>query len=79
MPNIPSRVPQTASYGLSNFFTPILVEIGNAGGMEIFLKQQLSMRNGIYMYNGILTNRMLGEQFGITSRSLDLLLAGFNM
>lgn len=79
VPNIPSRVPQTASYALSNFFTPILVEIGNAGGMEIFLKQQLSMRNGIYMYNGILTNRMLGEQFGITSRSLDLLLAGFNM
>ncbi|HBG70817.1 MAG: alanine dehydrogenase [Bacteroidetes bacterium GWF2_43_63] len=79
VPNIPSRVPQTASYGLSNFFTPVIMEMGEEGGIEAFLKANPSLRQGIYMFNGILTNHMIGQNFGLPSKELDLLLASFQM
>ena len=34
VPNIASRVARTATYALTNIFTPILIEIGEAGGMN---------------------------------------------
>lgn len=79
VPNIPSRVPQTASYGLSNFFTPVIIDMGEEGGIEFFLKVNPLLRQGIYMYNGILTNHMIGQNFGLPSKELDLLLASFQM
>src|SRR5690606_33364695 len=33
VPNIASRVARTATYALTNIFTPILLEIGECGGM----------------------------------------------
>lgn len=79
VPNIPSRVPQTASYGLSNFFTPVIMEMGEEGGIDAFLKNNPPLRKGIYMFNGILTNHMIGQSFGLPSKELDLLLASFQL
>jgi len=77
VPNIPSRVPQTASYALSNFFTPVIIDMGEEGGTFSFLKLNPAMRQGIYIFNGILTSHMIAENFGLPSKELDLLLASF--
>jgi len=75
--NLPSRVARTASIALSNIFTPLLQNIADAGGTTQVLKNDTGLRNGAYLYNGILTNETLGQKFGILSKDLDLLLSAF--
>ena len=77
VPNMPSRVARTASIALSNILSPILVTIGSSGGFKPFLKANLGVRNSVYIYNGILTNDYLGNQLGIPSKNIDLLMAAF--
>ncbi len=77
VPNIPSRVARTASYGLSNIFGPILLKIGETSDLRHLLKEDAGVRNGIYIYNGILTNRYIGEMFKIPSKDIELLMAAF--
>ncbi len=74
VPNIASRVARTASIALSNIFTPILAQIGEEGGVTNIIKQERGFRHGVYIYNGSLTNEVLGEAFGIPYKNLDLLL-----
>lgn len=75
--NIPSRVARTATIALSNVFAPILMEIGDSGGLKHLLKNDQGLRKGVYLFNGILTNNYLGQRFGILSKDIDLLLAAF--
>jgi len=75
--NLPSRVPKTASIALSNVFRPLLQEIADAGGITPMLKFNNGLRSGVYIYNGILTNEVLGHKFGILPKDINLLLAAF--
>ena len=75
--NLPSRVARTASIALSNIFTPLLQNMADSGGMTQLLKNDTGLRNGAYLYNGILTNETLGQKFGLLSKDLDLLLSAF--
>ncbi|MDQ1332533.1 MAG: alanine dehydrogenase [Bacteroidota bacterium] len=75
--NLPSRVARTASIALSNIFAPMLQNMANSGGITQLLKYDRGVRNGVYLYNGILTNETLGQKFGILSKDLDLLLSAF--
>jgi len=75
--NLPSRVPRTASIALSNVFRPLIQEISDAGGVTPMLKFNNGLRTGVYIYNGILTNELLGQKFGILSKDINLLLAAF--
>ncbi|MCU0455991.1 MAG: alanine dehydrogenase [Bacteroidales bacterium] len=75
--NLPSRVARTASIALSDIFTPLLQNLADAGGITQLLKNYSGVRNGAYLYNGILTNETLGQRFGILSKDLDLLLSAF--
>jgi len=77
MPNLPARVARTASIALSNVLMPILLDKGRCGGLLQLIKDDRGVRHGIYMYNGILTNELIGNQFGIISKDIDLLLAAF--
>ena len=77
VPNITSRVARTASYALSNIFADILLDIGEYGGIESMLKANKGVRNGVYIYNGILTNKMLGEHLDISYKDIDLLMAAW--
>jgi alanine dehydrogenase len=77
VPNIPSRVARTASIALSNVFAPILLKTSEAGGLKQMIKEDLGFRHGIYIYNGILTNNLIGNNFGIPSKDIDLLMAAF--
>ena len=75
--NLPSRVARTASIALSNIFNPLFKEIAEAGGITQLLKNDRGMRNGVYLFNGILTNETLGQKFGAISKDLDLLISAF--
>jgi len=77
VPNIPSRVARTASIALSNVFAPILTKIGDAGGIKNRLREDPGLRKGVYLFNGIVTNQVIGQRFGILSKDIDLLLAAF--
>jgi alanine dehydrogenase len=77
VPNIPSRVARTASIALSNVFAPLMLSIGETGGIRHQLKEDPGLRNGVYIYNGILTNQFIGDQFGIPYKDIDLLMAAF--
>lgn len=77
VPNIASRVPHTASYAFSNFFAPVLLSIGEKGGLENMLKRDPGVRQGVYMFNGTLTNQYIGEYFNIPYQDIDLLMAAF--
>jgi len=75
--NLPSRVARTASIALSNIFTPLLQKMADAGGITQLLKNDQGVRNGAYLYKGMLTNETLGQKFGIISKELDLLISAF--
>ncbi len=77
VPNLPSRVARTASIAISNVFAPLLIRMGEAGGLKQLLKNDLGVRNGVYVYNGILTNNFIGKHFDIPSKDIDLLMAAF--
>jgi len=75
--NLPSRMARTASIALSNIFNPLFQEIAEAGGIIQLLRNDRGMRNGVYLFNGILTNETLGQKFGAISKDLDLLISAF--
>ena len=77
MPNLPSRVARTASIAISNVFAPLLQKMGESGGIKQFLKDDKGVRNGVYIFNGILTNNFIGNHFDISSKDIDLLMAAF--
>ncbi len=77
VPNIASRVSRTATIALSNIFAPLLLSIGESGGIKASLMESAGLRNGVYIYNGLLTNSMIGRLFDIPSKDIDLLMAAF--
>ncbi len=75
VPNIASRVSRTASTALSNIFTPILIAAGEEGGFDEMLWKDKSVRKGVYMYRGSITNRFVAEACKLPYKDLDLLMA----
>jgi alanine dehydrogenase len=75
VPNIASRVARTASYALTNIFTPILLDIGEAGGIKNMLWEKAGVRSGVYIYNGHITNKYISNSFNLPFKDLDLLVA----
>jgi alanine dehydrogenase len=77
VPNIPSRVARTASIALSNVMAPILEDLAYSGSITQTLKNNLGLRHGVYLYNGILTNHIIGNMLDIPSQDINLLMAAF--
>jgi len=75
VPNIGSRVSRTASYSLSNIFSPLLIQIADSGGCEKLIQKSIGFRHGVYIYNGTLTSSILGEAFELPYKDLDLLIS----
>lgn len=75
--NLPSRVARTASIALSNILSPIILEMGTAGGLKPLLKENKGVRNGVYVYNGILTSERIGQEFNLPFKDINLLMAAF--
>ena len=75
VPNIASRVSRTASFALSNIFSPILIDMGDHGGCKDLIKNDAGFRSGVYMYKGTLTSEILGKVFNLPYKDIELLLA----
>ena len=74
VPNIPSRYPRTSSISISNIFTPYLLKIGEEGGLEHSIRFDKGLRNGLYMHHGILTNKSVGDWFGMSYNDINFLI-----
>ncbi|MGB1317550.1 MAG: alanine dehydrogenase, partial [Flavobacteriales bacterium] len=77
VPNIASRVAQTASMALSNIFSPMMLEMAEVGGLNNMMRFQKGLRNGVYTYNGAVTNEYLAKTFDLPFKDLNLIMAAF--
>ena len=75
VPNIPSGFARTASQAISNVLMPLLIQIGDQGGLEEIIWQQVHLREGIYLYKGALTDFYISEKFQLKFTDLNLLIA----
>jgi len=77
VPNISARVARTTSMALSNIFSPILLKISHSGGVKPAIAESSGFRNGVYVYGGVLVNRLVGNYYNIPSSDIGLLMAGY--
>ena len=74
VPNIPARYSRTSSVSLSNIFTPYLLQISEAGGLENAIRQNMGLKNGLYVYHGVITNKSVSNWFDLDASDLNLLI-----
>jgi len=72
VPNIPARYARTASLSLSNIFLPYLLDIGEKGGIDGAAAINRGLRNGIYIYKGVLTNKSVANWFEMDFKDINL-------
>lgn len=77
VPNIASRVAQTASIALSNIFSPMMLQMADVGGLNNMMRFDQGLRNGVYTYNGAVTNEYLAKTFDLPFKDLNLIMAAF--
>jgi len=77
VPNITSRVPRTASMAISNILVNIILSMGQQSSLTGWIRSDANLRNGVYMFNGILTNSYIGDLYGIPFKDIHLLMAAF--
>jgi len=74
VPNIPSGFARTASQAISNVLMPLLLQAGEEGGFEKLVWRRAHLRNGLYLFNGALTNYHLSQRFQLKYTDLNLLM-----
>ncbi|VXB90760.1 Alanine dehydrogenase [Flavobacterium sp. 9AF] len=74
VPNIPSRYSKTASLSISNIITPFLLQIADDGGIESAIRCNRGLKNGIYFYHGLLTNKSIADWFNLEHRDINLIV-----
>ncbi len=75
VPNIPSRVARTASFAFSNIFSKIILNLAEEASFYDLIRKDPGIRNGTYIYNGILTNQFLSETYKLPYKDINLLMA----
>ncbi|RMG61943.1 MAG: alanine dehydrogenase [Bacteroidetes bacterium] len=76
VPNIASRVARTASIAVSNIMGPLLVNIGDSGGLDALVRYNEGLKQGIYIYRRHLTKKNIANLFGMSMnyRDIELLI-----
>ncbi len=74
VPNIPSRYSKTATLSISNIITPSLLSIAEDGGIEAAIRKNQGLKHGVYLYHGILTNKIVGEWFNMPDNDINLIV-----
>lgn len=77
VPNISSRTPHTSTYALSNYFSPLLVDLTKAGSIIELLINDSGLQKGVYMLNGKLSMEYISKKFNLSYQNIELLLAAF--
>ena len=68
-----SRVARTSSY-ICNVISPILIKIGEEGGINNLIKKDEGIRSSVYTFKNMMTNKTLGKMFGFPYKDLDLII-----
>ena len=77
VPNLSSRVARTTSMALSNIFVPLIVQMGEQGGVSGFAAIDTGFRSGLYMYAGKLVNNYVAKHFNLPAHDIGLFLSAF--
>ena len=77
VPNVSSRVARTMAMSLSNIFTPLIVAMGELGGVNGAASADANFRSGFYMYAGKLVNHYVAKQFNLPANDMSLFLSMF--
>ncbi|MDQ2753076.1 MAG: alanine dehydrogenase [Bacteroidota bacterium] len=75
VPNIASGFARTASHAISNVLMPLLIDVGDEGGIEEMLWHNFNLRHGVYMYKGHLTDIYISQRYDLKYTDLNLLIA----
>lgn len=77
VPNIASKYARTASIAISNILTPMLLSIGDNGGLDHLIRTDEGVKQGIYTYRKHLTKKTIANLFGMNMnyRDIGLLIA----
>src|SRR5690554_2087495 len=73
VPNITAKYSKTASLAISNIISPYLLDISENGTVEDAINYDPTIRSGIYMYQGILTNESIGKWFDLNYKDINLI------
>ena len=71
VPNIASRYSRTSSICLSNVLTPYLIKSISYGSFENFIRNNNPLKKGVYLFNGLNTNKMIKELFNIDYNNIN--------
>jgi alanine dehydrogenase len=75
VPNINSRAARTSTIALSNGVVPILLNMNKMENIKNYIKHEYTIRQGVYMYNGIITNSFIASKLNLSFKPIDLLIA----
>lgn len=75
VPNIASRVAQTATSAISNIVTPMVLQVAEEGGIDNMIFSNRWFMKGVYTYKGTLTNFNLAKKYNLGYKDLSLLMA----
>jgi alanine dehydrogenase len=53
------------------------LRFGEEGGVEKVLHSDYGVRQGVYLFNGISTNKFLSDSFHLPFQDINLLMAAF--
>ncbi len=70
VPNIPSRMARTASFSLSNIFAALFLKIAKLGGINNTIINNQNIAQGVYIMNGNLTNKGIGDWYNLPYKEL---------
>jgi alanine dehydrogenase len=74
VPNIASRVARTSSFAICSIISPLLIKIGEEGGVKNLIKQDVGVRSGVYTFRKMMTNKTLSEMFDFQFKDLNLII-----
>jgi alanine dehydrogenase len=74
VPNIASKVPRTSSAAISNILTPLILNMVSNKNISDFLYDNDGVRNGVYAYEGHITNEYIAKRFQLKYTALELIL-----
>ena len=75
VPNIASRVARTSSFAVCSVISPILLRIGEEGGINNLMRKDEGFRCGVYTFKSMMTNKTLSEMFDFPYKDLDLIIS----
>jgi len=75
VPNVASRVANTATNALSNIFIPTILRAAEEGGVDDMIFLHKWFMKGVYTYKGVLTSEPIARKFGMKFKNIELIIA----